>query len=320
MCVALTITASVAFSVLQERVLYIPDFRFTGWLAIMTSSTYCGCALVERLLTADSTPGLGALSEYAKLSIMTMGGMYMTLWGLRYISYSLRVVIKAGKILPVMLVGTLYVRKRYSAVQYASCALLTLGMIVFTLGDARGEVSFDVRGIAFVLAGSLLEAMAANFEEKRLFAQLGCDPAEVIFFQSLFGVVWAAMADLLRGDLQPAIEHSATHPETVVFACAAAAAGYVSSNGILVLIKHFGATLAEVVKSTRKVLTVCLSFALYKKPWNMYHLAGGLCFLLSALMDRCSTEGVPARRILVPLLGLALLALLGPASLGSLSQ
>ena len=45
------------------------------------------------------------------------------------------------------------------------------GVVVFTLGDAKGRAFFNPVGIAFILAGSLSDAMAANYEEKVFFSR-----------------------------------------------------------------------------------------------------------------------------------------------------
>ena len=43
---------------------------------------------------------------------------------------------------------------------------------------------------------------------------------------------------------------------------------------VLLLIKFYGATNTEIVKSLRKVLSIVLSFAIYPKPLNGKYLAG----------------------------------------------
>ena len=43
---------------------------------------------------------------------------------------------------------------------------------------------------------------------------------------------------------------------------------------VLLLIKYYGATNTEIVKSLRKVLSIALSFAIYPKPVNSRYLGG----------------------------------------------
>eukprot|EP00434_Breviolum_minutum_P032976 symbB.v1.2.029172.t2/scaffold3165.1/size62113/1 len=165
-CLAiLVLVSSILAAALQERVLYVPGFRYTGWLAFLTSLTYMLLAMVERFVEKD-TLRRGSLVEYVKLSFLTMGGMYFTNFSLHYLSYSLRVVFKSSKLVPVMLLGVVYLKKHYTPSQYLAVGLLTAGVVVFTLGDAKGRAFFNPMGIAFIVAGSLSDAMAANYEEK----------------------------------------------------------------------------------------------------------------------------------------------------------
>ncbi len=73
-----------------------------------------------------------------------------------------------------------------------------------------------------------------------------------------------------------AFEHSRAHPETVPLICLFSVLGYITVCLILLIIKHFGATNAEVVKSMRKVCQVALSFLVFPKPLSWKYGVGGL--------------------------------------------
>ena len=49
------------------------------------------------------------------------------------------------------------------------------------------------------------------------------------------------------------------------------------------LIKHVGATAAEVVKSARKVVSIVLSYLFLAKPFTTAHLIGGSLFVASVI-------------------------------------
>lgn len=303
---ATVLTASVLYAAIQERVLYVPGFKYTGWISILSSGTMAACAYLERLCVQEERSRLGSMQEYAKLSVLTMGGMYLTNWSLRYLSYPLRVVFKSCKLIPVMVLSVVYLKKRYNVAQYVSVCLLTLGVVFFALGDAKGKAVFDSRGIVIIMLGSFAEAFAANFEEKRLFNQLGCSTTEVLLYSSIYGFVWAVIADGVKGELLPAVQHSLNHPEVVMLICTSAVAGYVTMNSVLSLIKHFGATVAEIVKSCRKLLTIGISFVVYGKPWTVPHVGGIFLFAASIAVDRYSAGG-SSRRFAWLLLGAATL-------------
>lgn len=299
------ITSSTVFAALQERVLYVPGFRYTGWMAQLTSLTYVIIALLERLATRDCRRA-APVRDYLKLSLLVMGGMYLTNWSLQFLSYPLRVVFKSTKVLPVMLMSVIFVNKRYKTSEYLGVGMLSLGMVFFTLGDAKGRASFDPRGLALICIGTMFEAIAATFEEIRFFHELACPVPEVQLYVNLLGFFWAAVADVFVGDLAPAFQHSLDHPEAVLYIVGAAICGSVSQSVVLTLIKHYGATAAELLKSSRKIVTILVSFVIYGKPWTLQHLAGGFLFSMSIAVERYA-EGGKARRFAVALIGSAIL-------------
>jgi len=252
----------------------------------------------------------GSLVEYVKLSFLTMGGMYFTNFSLHYLSYSLRVVFKSSKLVPVMLLGVVYLKKHYTPSQYLAVGLLTAGVVVFTLGDAKGRAFFNPMGIAFIVAGSLSDAMAANYEEKVFFSRMGCSASEVVLYSSALGSVWALLAEAVTGELLPAWTHSRDHLEAVPLMLVASVFGYIAQSGVLLLIKHFGATAAEIVKSCRKVTTILISFMVYGKAWNGYHVAGTLLFVNSVAVERFNS-GKSSKRFATFLFSLAALVALG---------
>jgi adenosine 3'-phospho 5'-phosphosulfate transporter B3 len=133
-----------------------------------------------------------------------MGGMYLTNWSLTYLNYPTRVVFKSSKVvrnslllsspphkkkkqktnkkiankkkkkktqIPVMIVGVFLQKRFYSRTEYLNACVLVLGIVLFTLGDAKESPKFDIRGVALVSGGVLFDAITSNFEEKRFFVR-----------------------------------------------------------------------------------------------------------------------------------------------------
>ena len=57
--------------------------------------------------------------------------------------------------------------------------------------------------------------------------------------------------------------------------------GYSSVSFILSLIKYYGATEAEIIKSLRKVMSIVISFVLFPKALNWKYIAGFVAVLIS---------------------------------------
>ena len=82
------------------------------------------------------------------------------------------------------------------------------------------------------------------------------------------------------------------HARATAQLVAASASGYLGLSCVLQLVKHFGATEAEIVKACRKVFSVGLSYACFGKPFAP-PAALGLLLVLAAL---CATHHARRRR------------------------
>ena len=205
-----------------------------------------------------------------------------------------------------MIVGTMLLGRRYSSLEYASAGLLVLGISLFCLGDVSVAPNFQARGVFLIIMALFADAATSNYEEKRFFRVPDPVPqAEVIFCSNLLGSVvvrlpthrpWClccrvltppqAMAVLAStGELQPALAHSNAYSSVVPLLSAAAVCGYLSVTFVLLLIKFYGATNTEVVKSLRKVLSVALSFTMYPKPINAKYAMGMAATVGSLLLS-----------------------------------
>eukprot|EP00955_Chlamydomonas_euryale_P110438 366000-Chlamydomonas_euryale.AAC.20 len=89
--------------------------------------------------------------------------------------------------------------------------------------------------------------------------------AEVMLYLSCFATVYSGAVLIISGEVWEAIPHSMRHTATVPMICTFSVMGYVTVCLILLIIKNFGATNAEIVKSLRKVFQVAVSFLLFPK-------------------------------------------------------
>ena len=271
-------------------------FRHGGAVTLVTTLVYGVLAFLERVKAGEHFVRKGAWRDYFVLAALTSSGMYATNAALRYLNYTTRIVAKSSKVIPTMIIGTVFQGRRYGGNEYVAASMLVVGIALFTMGDVDARPSFDPRGVALIVAALFLDSFAANFEERRLFDVP--DPsshAEVVFHANAVGAAFTICAMAVTGELSQALQslglislqkvssggaRDASTTESGSFAAAlpavlmSAAFGYVSVSFILLLIRHFGASNAEIVKSTRKLVSIAASLLLYPKPMG-WKYAGG---------------------------------------------
>merc|ERR1712216_95233 len=127
-----------------------------------------------------------------------------------------------------------------------------------------------------------VDAITANFEEKNFFrCENPSTTQEVLCFASLIGTFYGLIPFIASGGYKAAIAHSMQYTQVVPMIMGFSVLGYSSVSFILSLIKYYGATEAEIIKSLRKVLSIVISFILFPKALNWKYIAGFIAVLVS---------------------------------------
>lgn len=283
-------------------------------MTLLTSVGYCACGAAElavnrrlaarrrggdhaQVKSAESCEsddggsgvngGVGGdrLARYAALSVLTFAGLSFTNWSLGYVDYTTRIVGKSCKVLPVMAFSAALLRRRYSALAWLGAALLAGGVSAFSAGDAALNPRWHPLGLALIAVAVALDAATCVFEERFLFrVPYPACHAEILCYTSAFSVAFGLAAVAVSGELRPALAHSLAHPHVPAQILAYSVLGYLSVAAILLLIRHFSATDAEIVKSVRKVCSISLSFVFYRKRVNAAYALGFGCVAASLLL------------------------------------
>lgn len=283
---------AIGFSVLQEEVFRVPDFNFSEYVTLVQMVSYSACAFAEMALVEGRLRPRAPLSKYALLSALTFGGNSLTNHALKFLDYATRIVFKSARVIPVMVFEGLIQGKRHTALAYASALVLVAGIALFTLGDASAIPSFNPLGVLLISVALSLDAITSNFEEGSLFkgkhhnrhlcGHERCTQAEVIAFSMPLSAVWSFCSCIAVGELIPALHHSMERPLTTPIIVLSSTLGYFSVAFVLSLIKHYGASETEIVKSLRKVLSILISFV--GKEMNWKYRAGFAMMLLSIFL------------------------------------
>ena len=174
-----TIAVSLVFAAAQERVFRVPGFTYSGWMTFLSLVT-CTCLGFAELLV-QQVVRRGRHLDYMAVALFVFGGNACTNASLNYLSYPLRVMFKSSKLLPVMLMSQFYLRRRYSAAQYANCIVLISAIVLFSWGDSSSDgASLQVRGLILILLGIFFDALTVS--EPQLFSSTIAPLISVVMF------------------------------------------------------------------------------------------------------------------------------------------
>ena len=158
---------------------------------LMTAAEFGICALCS--LSWMGNFGRGAPPpprwQLLRISVCVLCSLVSGNIALRYVSYPVKVVAKSCKLLPTMFLGTVLLRKRYSALDQLAAVLLCAGLVGFTLSSrsSGGDKDSSNLGIGLLLCSVSCDAVQVLLSERMLRAHPALTPMHANLYSNGFG-------------------------------------------------------------------------------------------------------------------------------------
>ncbi|KAL0479137.1 hypothetical protein AKO1_008011 [Acrasis kona] len=217
---------------------------------------------------------------YFLLGALMVAGVGLGNQALSYINYPTKILFKSSKLLFVMAAGVFITKKKYGVWDYAASLLMMLGLFGLFYANNSAKATTDVveAGLgwdAFVGASMLFSALASdsvasNVQEKIL-QEMDRTPTELIFWGHLVGACILVVVCVVVGQLFPAIEFCVKNPSILIALLFYAVLSYVGVQFVHTCTKSFGIIVTLTITSSRKVISVMLSYILFPKPLTLVH-------------------------------------------------
>ena len=259
-----------------------------GWFLTFSQYIFYACFMsVQRscLEGRDAKVRRTPLEAYLKLACFSVGTVGLSNASCDYLSYPTQVLFKSSKILPVMVMGTIILKKRYLPLEYACVVMMTLGLVLLNLsntGRGSGRSNGDTHlGFVLVLLAVTCDAIIGNYQEK-VFKVHKPSASESLLYTKSIGVVLSFLVCVVTGQLT-CVAYLFTHPSTLGAMFFFCLSGVIGENFVMVMVKSFGALVTVTTTSLRKALTIILSFVLFPKSVNSSYYIG-ISFVLVGMV------------------------------------
>jgi len=220
----------------------------------------------------EASPPLWNFAAIGALSLMTIG---LSNTALSYLSYPTQVIFKMQKPVSVMLVGVVVLRKSHTRNEYVAVALLTAGLIVFSLTNkALDESTFNAFGIACIVSALAVDGVVGNVQQGLFQKYEKVSASLMICLTKGFAGLAATALCALNGQI--AVAWRTVTATDLKWMFLYAALGAIGEQFVMRTIKRFGALPAVIVTSLRKFITVGLSFVVFPKPFAWSYVVGAL--------------------------------------------
>jgi len=263
------------YGILQEEIFRQEGFDYGLYLTFVQFIIYSLISAVQRNTETKYAVRKAPYSSYFLISFLSVSTVALSNISCQYLNYPTQVLFKSCKLIPVMLVGVCYLNKKYKSRDYLSVVLLSSGIITFSLGNTKSDQSFDFPflGVFLISLALAADAIIGNVQEKVL-VQYDASTTEMIYYTKIIGLIYLFSALIVKQELFSAFAFCARNPNSYLYIIAFSVIGCIGEQFVMAVIKRFGALIAVITTSLRKMLTIVLSFIIYPKPFSLAYALG----------------------------------------------
>lgn len=180
---------------------------------------------------------------------------------------------------------------------------MCIGLIFFTLADSKVSPRFSSYGVIIISCALVFDAVIGNVQELAMKKHKASN-SEVVFYSYGIGFLYLFVFMAISGDFVDGFQFSwnvsfqfnlasfkinffsLQHPkETYGYGFLLSVSGYLGIQVVLTLVRTTGATTAVTVTTTRKAMSIALSFITFTKPFTIQYVWSGLIIVLGIYLN-----------------------------------
>jgi solute carrier family 35 (adenosine 3'-phospho 5'-phosphosulfate transporter), member B3 len=131
------------------------------------------------------------IRKYLTISVLSVLSMALGYEALSFISYPTKIIFKSSKLLGVILIGVLFLGKKYKKTDYISSILIAIGLYLMYMesNQSTNQSHFDIRGVLLMLGAIISDSFVGNLQDDLLHHEQS-SANEVIFYSHSIGVFY----------------------------------------------------------------------------------------------------------------------------------
>jgi len=201
---------------------------------------------------------------------------------LKFVSFPTQTLGKCGKIIPVMIIGTLISGKKYNWKDYLYAFLISVGCAVFYLSGTTAApnkkhhsenqvIKDEFYGIFLIFLYLFIDGFTSVFQEK-LFKRSNMSTNNQMLYVNLWSALISVVLLTWNGQIIECITFSMNHTDFFMMSNLLSLSAAFGQVSILLTIKEFGALVFSIVMTTRQLFNILLSclFFLHHLSWGQW--------------------------------------------------
>ncbi|DAZ94816.1 TPA: hypothetical protein N0F65_012843 [Lagenidium giganteum] len=307
-CVGGIYTCYLSYGIFQEDIFRYRDqngSKFTATLFLLFVQC-CTNALIAYLATFIWRPVRPQLplKPFAFTAFAYLGAMLCSNEALKHVSYPTQALGKSCKMIPVMLMGVLIRRKRYSWQEYLCVVLITIGIAVFQLGKQSSHKATQENSTygLFLLFTSLALDGVSGPKQEEIVATLRPTVHQQMFYTNLWAVIYTGIGAVATGQAYEGFAFCVANPRILNWVFCFSICSALGQNFIYFTIQQFSALTCTTITTTRKFFTILFSVLWFGNQLTTMSWLGvgivfvGLSWELSAKYQRYQLQESQRKR------------------------
>ncbi|KAL3666448.1 hypothetical protein V7S43_008696 [Phytophthora oleae] len=268
-CIAGIYTCYLSYGIFQEKIFTYRSpsgDKFTSTLFMLFVQCVTN-SLVAYAATFVWKPERARmpLAPFAFTAAAYLGAMLCSNEALKHVSFPTQALGKSCKMIPVMLMGVLIRRKKYTLRDYICVVVITAGIAVFQLGKAstkHAERENSTYGLLLLFSSLTLDGISGPKQEE-IAHQLRPSVHQQMLNTNIWAVIYTGIGALVTGQAFEGfffcIENPAILNSVFYFSVCSA----LGQNFIYFTIQQFSALTCTTITTTRKFFTILFSVVWY---------------------------------------------------------
>jgi len=221
---------------------------------------------------------------------------------MQYLNYPAKTLLRSSRVFFVMISGIVIGRKRYSVQDFILVICLLLGLLIFLHADLKSvSTVFHPIGVCLMISALFVDGIFNNWAEIIMNKYSLChDHFNLYLYFIAFSIAFV-MADI-NGEIKDGIsflskpgtideiangtfdESSWSVHHKMIILLLFSVTGLFGASSAAAITKNFGALTTSLVSTTRKAMTLFLSFIIFHHDCTPEHVVGIIIFFTSLVM------------------------------------
>ncbi|XP_028520712.1 solute carrier family 35 member B1 isoform X2 [Apis cerana] len=232
----------------------------------------------------DTTP-----KTYYALSALTyLLAMVCSNMALQFVSYPTQVIGKAGKPIPVMILGVLLGNKVYPVRKYLFVFLVVIGVALFMYKDVnplkKHSEGQTVIGELLLLLSLTMDGLTSAVQE-RMKSEHNSKSGHMMLNMNGWSVIFSGIVIIASGELLEFVEFLHKYPSTIWHIATFSIAGAFGQYFIFLTVAEFGPLPCSIITTTRKFFTVLGSILIFGNSLTSKQWMGTLIVFSGLFLD-----------------------------------